>query len=320
MVFSRAAATSSDEYWHSYPLKAQEAQKAQVAERFRGLERFDGRSRWSHVRRNGKIGLAGRGHHLIRQRSEVTAMSRNRQQLAMLSIPPGASQRPVYSPVVQTAVHQGFPPPFPQPSLFQTPLQPSFFPPPSPLPPRPLHPGHRSQASVALAAAGIHPPPGVPATPLAQSQFPPAAFGPPQFPPFQPRSRRQPSISTGGPPKAQLGGVGKNYRPPSPTAAVVNATAAQNQKLKKTIVNLPKESVPGVDGEPSTRSSFARTPIPPHLVPPHPLPSSPDVISAVINPPDRLRETLPDTIDVFLPGKVMLLFALLSFSPKQFIL
>lgn len=77
----------------------------------------------------------------------------------------------------------------------------------------------------------------------------------------------------------------------------------QNQKLKKAIVNLPKESVPGVDGEPSTRTSFARTPIPLHLVPPHPSPSSPDVISAVIYPPDKLRVILPDTIDVFLPGK-----------------
>jgi hypothetical protein len=239
-------------------------------------------------------------------------MSRHRQQLAMLSIPSGPSQGPVYSPVVQTAVHQGFPPPFPQPSLLHTPIQPSFFPAPPSAPPRPLRPGHRSQASVALAAAGIHPPPGVPATPLAQSQFPPAAFGPPQFVPFQPRSRRQPSISTGGPPKAQLGGVGKNYRPPSPTTAVVaNATAAQNQKVKKTIVNLPKESVPGVDGEPPTRTSFARTPIPLHIVPPQPSPSSPNVASALIYPPDSSRVTLPDTIDVFLPGKVRCSFAVM---------
>jgi hypothetical protein len=246
-------------------------------------------------------------------------MSPNRQQLAMLSIPPGAPHGPIYSPVVQTAVHQGFPPPFPQPSLFQTPIQPSFFPPPSAIPPRPLHPGHRSQASVALAAAGIHPPPSVPATPLAQNQFPPAAFGPPPFSPFQPRSRRQPSLSTGGPPKAQLGGAGKNYRPPSPTAvALANATTAQGQKLKKAIVNLPKESVPGVDGEPSTRTSFARTPIPLHLVPLHPSPSPPNVISAVIHPPDSLRVSLPDTIDVFLPGRVMLLFCChLLFFPNS---
>jgi hypothetical protein len=205
---------------------------------------------------------------------------------------------------VQTAVHQGFPPAFPPQSLLQTPIQPSFFPPPTGVPHRPIHPGHRSQASVALAAAGIHPPPGIPVTPLAQSQFPPAAFAPPQFPPFHPRSRRQPSLSTGGPPKAQLGGAGKNYRPPSPTAVAVANAPAQNQKSKKAVVNLPKESVPGIDGEPSTRTSFARTPIPLHLVPPQPSTSSPDVISAVIHPPDSLREIIPATVDVFLPGKV----------------
>lgn len=79
-----------------------------------------------------------------------------------------------------------------------------------------------AQASVALAAAGIHPPPDVPVTPLQQSQFSPA-FGGPQFPPFQYRNRRQPSISTGGSPKAQLGGVGKNYRHPSPTAVALQS-------------------------------------------------------------------------------------------------
>jgi hypothetical protein len=232
------------------------------------------------------------------------------RQLAMLSIPPGPSQAPLYSPVMQTAIHQGFPPAFPPPSLLQTPMQPSFFPPPPGIPPRPLHPGHRSQASVALAAAGIYPPPGIPVTPLAQSQFPPAAFGPPQFPPpFQPRSRRQPSLSTGGPPKAQLGGAGKNYRPPSPNAVALENAAAQNQKSKKTVVNLPRESVPGVDGEPSTRTSFARTPIPLHLVPPQPSILSPDVISAVIHPPDSLRAAMPAMIDVFLPGKVSCSFA-----------
>ncbi|KAH9991071.1 hypothetical protein BJV77DRAFT_1009835 [Russula vinacea] len=97
--------------------------------------------------------------------------------------------------------------------------------------------------------------------------IPPAAFGPPQFPPFQPRSRRQPSLSTGGPPKAQLGGAGKNYRPP-----------CSESEVEEGFVNIPKESVPGVDGEPSTRTSFARTPIPLHLVPPQPPTLSPDVI------------------------------------------
>ena len=237
-------------------------------------------------------------------------MSANhRHQLSLLSIPSGQphqaqSHVPLYSPAMQTAIHQGFPPLFPPPSLLQTPIQPSFFPPPSGAPPpRPLHQGHRSRASVALAAAGILPPPGVPVTPIAQSPFPPP-FGGPQFPPFQPRSRRQPSISTGGPPKAQLGGVGKNYRPPSPTAVALANVVAQSQKVKKIIVNLPKETAPAVDGKLPERTHFARTPIPLHLVLPQPSPSPPDVISAIIHPQDSLRTSIPDTVDVFLPAKV----------------
>jgi hypothetical protein len=98
--------------------------------------------------------------------------------------------------------------------------------------------------------------------------------------------------------------VGKNYRPPSPTAVALVNTVAQNQKVKKSIVNLPKETTLAVDGKPPERAHFARTPIPPHLVPPQPSPSPPDVISAVTHPEDSLRTTVPDTVDVFLPAKV----------------
>ncbi|KAI9436935.1 hypothetical protein H4582DRAFT_366964 [Lactarius indigo] len=224
-------------------------------------------------------------------------MGDHRQQLARLSIPP-PFQVPLYSPAIQTAIHQRFPPAFPPPSVLQTPIQPSFFPAPSPGPPRPIHPGHRAaQASIALAAAGIHPPHGPPLTPLGHAQFPPAPFSGAQFPPF--RNRRQPSVSIGGPPKAQLGGAGKNYRPPSPTVNAVTVT----QKSNKATVNLPKETVPAGDGRPPTRSSFARTPIPPHLVPPQPPVAPPDAISADIHPPDNLRVEVPNTIEVFLPGK-----------------
>jgi hypothetical protein len=83
----------------------------------------------------------------------------------------------------------------------------------------------------------------------------------------------------------------------------VNA-APQNPKAKKIIVSLPRETAPGVDGEPSIWTAFARTPIPEHLVPPQPSSSPPDVISAVIYPQDSLRVSIPNTIEVFLPGKV----------------
>ncbi|KAH9171750.1 hypothetical protein EDB89DRAFT_2114402 [Lactarius sanguifluus] len=218
-------------------------------------------------------------------------MGDHRQQLARLSIPPPFPV-PFYSPAIQTAIHQRFPPAFPPPSVLQTPIQPSFFPGPSPGPPRPIHPGHRAaQASIALAAAGIHPPHGPPLTPLGHAQFPPTPFCRPTVPTIP--------VSIGGPPKAQLGGAGKNYRPPSPTANAVTVT----QKSNKATVNLPKETVPAGDGRPPTRSSFARTPIPPHLVPPQPPVPPPDVISADIHPPDNLRVEVPDTVEVFLPGK-----------------
>ena len=132
-------------------------------------------------------------------------------------------------------------------------------------------------------------------------------MGGPQFPPF--RNRRQLSVSIGVPPKAQLGGVGKNYRPPSPTA---NAPAP-SQKPNKATVNLPKETVPAGDGR-STRSSFARTPVPPHLVPPQRHVAPPDVTSADIHPPDSLRVEIPNTIDVFLPGRVSLSSLIISFT------
>jgi hypothetical protein len=231
---------------------------------------------------------------------------RHQHQLSRLSIPavPGApyhAQVPLYSPAIQTAIHQPFPS-----SLLQSPIQPSLFPPPPGPPPRSLQHSHRHQPSAALASAGFHPPPAIPLTP--------GAFGgSPQFPPFQPRSRRQPSISTGGPPKAQLGGAGKNYRPPSPTAVTLANVTTQSQKGKgkKTTVNLPKETVPGGDGEPSKRTPFARTPIPLHLVPPQPSIPPPDVISAVIHPEDSSRVNIPSVIDVFLPGRVSHFFAVI---------
>ena len=83
-----------------------------------------------------------------------------------------------------------------------------------------------------------------PLTLLGHGQFGPAPFPGPQFPQF--RNRCQPSVSVGGPPKAQPGGVGKNYRPPSPTA---NATPP-SQKPNNAIVNLPKHSVSAGDGRP----------------------------------------------------------------------
>lgn len=62
-------------------------------------------------------------------------------------------------------------------------------------------------------------------------------------------------------------------------------------------------NLPAGDGR-STRSSFARNPIPQHLVPPQPHVPPPDATSADIYLPDSSRVEIPNTIDGFLPGRV----------------
>ncbi|KAI0318178.1 hypothetical protein OF83DRAFT_57011 [Amylostereum chailletii] len=228
----------------------------------------------------------------------------HRHHLSRLNIPPPLQQQhpmhpqqPMFSPALPTAFHPNFPPQ----TALQTPMQVGFFPPPN----APMRPMHRAHPSLALASAGIHPP-GIPMTPLGNGQFPPGmvlAQTPftPMFPPVNGRHRgRQPSVSTGGPPKAQLGGAGKNYRPPSPTATPV---APAPVKSKRGAVALPKETVPGADGAPATRQPWARTPLPHDEVPPQPLVPPPEIASADIYPPDIWRRQIPDTVDVFLPGK-----------------
>lgn len=164
---------------------------------------------------------------------------------------------------------------------------------------------HRAHPSLALAAMGGRLPPGMPMTPLGQGQFPPNIMLGQPGQPYPQRRGRQPSVSIGGPPKAQLGGPGKNHVPtpltPAATAATASATAV---KAKKAAVSLPKETIPGEDGQPATHPEWARVPIPIDEVPEQ-LPLPPPVIDTrEIYPEDMWRQKLPDTIDVFLPGKV----------------
>ena len=62
-------------------------------------------------------------------------------------------------------------------------------------------------------------------------------------------------------------------------------------------------NLPAGDGR-STRSSFARNPIPQHLVPPQPHVPPPDATSADIYLPDSLRVEIPNAIRVSLPRRV----------------
>lgn len=114
-------------------------------------------------------------------------------------------------------------------------------------------------------------------------------------PPFLNRNRRQPSI--GGPPKAVLGGPGRKNSP-LPVAAPTPVP-----KVKKHTVNLPKETPQNDDGEPSTRPSWARTNVD------HPFEYAdvsippPESSSRDFYPEDNWCRAIPDTLEVFLPGK-----------------
>ena len=203
----------------------------------------------------------------------------------------------MFSPALPTALQQSFHPSFPMPNpSLQTPMQ-SFFPihPPA-APGRPHHQSHNSVAQ--LAAVGILPPSAGPMTPLA-GHFPrPSYLG--GGPPFPHRSRRQPSI--GGPPKAVLGGPGRKHSPLPPTAPAVPAA-----KPKKIVVNLPKETNTEEDGTKS-RPPWARRTLDVPFVYTEMELDGPEMSTCAINPPDVWSRNLPETLDVFLPGKVILYF------------
>ena len=191
-----------------------------------------------------------------------------------------------------------FPPPHFQlaPPPLQTPMQPFFPPQPPNAPGRPTYQHHhKGHSSIAHFPAPAFPPPtAIPITPLGQA-FPMVA--PPFGQPFLPRNRRAPSVSIGGPPKAPLGGPGRKHSPlpPAPPAPV--------QKGKKIIVNLPVETLPGTEDHPLSRPLWARTPMP-TTSREEPVLILPDVATADPYPPDSWRHHIPDTVDVFLPGKV----------------
>lgn len=232
------------------------------------------------------------------------------RQLSRLQIPPSSGQQqpfiygdnaPLFSPSLPTAIqvgaHNGFPMPHPQHPM-HTPMQANFFPRPPPnAPGRPSM--HRAHPSVVqLAAAGILPPHGMPITPLGQVGFP----APMLPPPFIPKSKRTQSVSTGGPPKAVLGGPQRKVSP-LPAAAVVAAPAVPAVKVKKVVVNLPKEIIQEGE-EQGTRLPWGRTPIPASQLPAQPLVPAVALTTIEAYPPDAWRHHIPPTVDVFLPGKV----------------
>jgi hypothetical protein len=224
-----------------------------------------------------------------------------REPLPRLSFPPWLNlqqpmafdaRQPVFSPALPTS-HKFNPGPINDKTL-QTPMQPFFN------PAAPGRSAHRMQPS--LANLSSH---GVPTIPLGKGHFPHASISLVGVPPVShqihpPRNRRQPSI--GGPPKASLGGPGRKFSPlPLPTATPLVTIQKPSKKLN---VVLPKESLPGEDGKPASRPSWARMPLNPSLVFNRQVVTCPELSSAESFPPDSWRYHEPTTIDVFLPGKV----------------
>ena len=109
-----------------------------------------------------------------------------------------------------------------------------------------------------------------------------------------PKSRRTPS-TIGGPPKAPLGGPGRKHSPMPPVAP-----ALQDKLKKKVVVKLPLESAEeDVEG----KSLWSRVPLDPALVEVKDV-VPPDTSSAEFSPGELESALRPDTVDVFLPGKV----------------
>lgn len=229
--------------------------------------------------------------------------TKHRAQLSQLNIPPpnGHQQmafdnrQPMFSPALTTPMQHTFHPAYSMNQPLHTPMQ-QFFP-----QGRPGHLMHKAHASMAHLGMVTN---GMPMTPLEQSGFmSPAMLGPGQGfsqQQFQPRNRRAPSISLGGPPKAVLGGPNRKTSPLPPAA--IEPTPATS-KGKKINVNIPKETMTEEDGT-LNRPTWARTVLNASLDSDTPEVPSPILSTAEIFPTDEWRHLVPIIIDVFLPGKV----------------
>jgi hypothetical protein len=183
--------------------------------------------------------------------------------------------------------------------------------------PGPPHGMHRQHASIAHMGMGM----GMPMTPgggsfqqqqhFAAMQAAGHHSGQPQpgglgAPPFMPRSKR--TMSIGGPPKAVLGGPNRKTSPLPPATPVgESAPALPEVKRRKCAVKLPLESdaLPEGEADDRTKSLWSRSPItasqlPPELV----IDGEFETTSVEPHPEHAVRGDLPNTIGVFLPGKV----------------
>jgi hypothetical protein len=244
-----------------------------------------------------------------------------RQHMLRLQMSHGDVAPPLFSPALPPAHHHHHHQ-FRQHSIaagmpgFPMPLQQQpFFPQPPPhiphrgsiigLPPGPLP----------IPVMPLGPPP--PMTPVGSG--PPLGMAPPHHLgighnarqgsislPFT-RNRRQPSISTGGPPKATLGGPqNKHVAPPITNPATASAALEAKLKGKKLVVKLPREKEVVGDDDMNFVPLWTRYPIPRDQVERFPPAEPPEMTSAEFWPEPLPKGSIPPSIDVFLPGKVVL--------------
>ncbi|KAI0258852.1 hypothetical protein BC834DRAFT_1045661 [Gloeopeniophorella convolvens] len=186
------------------------------------------------------------------QLAMTTQQHQHRQQLSHLTILPPSStfkvqqQNPLFSPRLPTTTYHDF--------SSES---------------RPVHLAHRADPSVAvaLAAAGILSPPGMPMILLGQE-------------PFTQLIRLL---------KAQLGSADKNYCPIHKIARKCN-------------VSFPKKTAPGAEGPPPTRATVVHTPVPQHLIPSQQDIHPPETVTDHVFPEDHSRFDLPE-IERILPGR-----------------
>lgn len=123
----------------------------------------------------------------------------------------------------------------------------------------------------------------------------------PSVPGYNKINKRTASISIGGPPKAPLGGPARKVTPVVPTPS-----QADNAKIKKIIVKLPVEQRKEDDDDETVYSLWSRQPLDNLII------CEEAVIPAnvqTIEPysfNENLPGILPEIIDVYLPGKVLL--------------
>ncbi|GJJ08779.1 hypothetical protein Clacol_002998 [Clathrus columnatus] len=208
-------------------------------------------------------------------------------QLSRLQIPqPGASIPPSLFTGLPSALHgSNFPLVTPMNESFASQI-PSFA------PPRPSL--HRSHPSLMFPT---------PSAALSATLNSAGILNGTYIPGFPKISKRTPSVSIGGPPKAPLGGPSRKITPSAPLNT--GATETDKPKAKKKItVKLPIEKMAegGNSSDEVLYSLWSRQPLPDFNICEGSVTPA-DIQSIESHPIEASSDSLPEVIEVFLPGK-----------------